>query len=298
LQDKISETTILDYLNEGEREKIISSSYKRKSPQPFVKWAGGKRSIINDLLDNKPNEFNHYFEPFVGGGALFFTLYDRKEITKATISDINLDLILTYSVIQKDPEILVEKLQVHKDNNNKEYFYKIRKQHDIKNPIEKAARFLYLNKTCYNGLFRVNQKGEFNVPFGKYSNPNIVDKNNIFACNHALRGIDIQLGDFNKIKPKKGDFVYFDPPYHPTKSDSFTSYTKLDFREEDQRKLKDLANKLSSKGVQIMLSNSNTEFIKELYKDDFDIITVKAPRMVNCKSDERIPVMELLIKNY
>lgn len=264
---------------------------------PFVKWVGGKRGVIQELISRLPEKFNDYYEPFVGGGALFFTLNGK--LKKAFLSDMNTDLVITYSVIKKEPEKLLEQLRKHKKNHNKEYYYKIRALTNLEDPIQVASRLIYLNKTCFNGLWRTNSKGVFNVPMGSYTNPNIVSEDNIWQCNRVLKKAKITYSDFTKIKPNKDDFVYLDPPYHPTDDLSFTKYTQGDFTEKDQIRLRDFAFELHKKGVKVMISNSNTEFIKDIYKHkDFHIHFIDAPRLVNCKSDKRKPIKEVLITNY
>lgn len=268
-----------------------------KAPYPFVKWAGGKRSIISELKDRLPVKFNNYYEPFVGGGALFFEIYST--LKKAYLSDVNFYLIMAYTVIKKDPKALIELLKKHAKNNSDDYYYKVRAWHELQDPIEISARFIYLNKTCYNGLYRVNKKGEFNVPVGKYPNPNIISEENIMTCHKAFKNVQIEYKDFSEIKADKNDFVYFDPPYHPTNETSFTAYSKLDFTEKDQIKLAEFAIALHHKEVKVMLSNSNTKFIKDLYKSSiFKTKVVNAPRLVNCKGNGRNAVEELLITNY
>lgn len=264
---------------------------------PFVKWVGGKRSIIDELITRLPAKFNHYFEPFVGGGALFFALSGR--LAEAFLSDTNFDLVVTYNAIRKDPELLLTHLAKHARKHSKEYFYKVRAQHKLQDPLEIAARFIYLNKTCFNGLYRVNKSGEFNVPIGRYTNPGIVQAANIMACNRVLQKAKIEYHEFDSIAPSKGDFVYFDPPYHPTNETSFTSYTKLDFSEKDQMRLRDFALKIHQKGVFVMLSNSDVPYIRSLYASSpFKIASVQAPRNVNCKSGKRGNVGEVVITNY
>jgi DNA adenine methylase len=169
---------------------------------------------------------------------------------------------------------------------------------DLQDPIKNSARFIYLMKTCFNGLYRVNKENEFNTPIGSYKNPNICDKTNILAVNKALQYADIKYQDFTKISPNKGDFVYFDPPYHPTTEDSFTKYLSGGFAETDQTRLKDFALELTNAGVNVMISNSDAEFIVDIYKKNFNIAKVSAPRVVNCKADKRQPVFETLITNY
>lgn len=266
---------------------------------PFVKWAGGKRSIIDKLEENLPNEFGDYYEGFVGGGALFFHLFNLGCIEQAFLSDVNIDLMLAYKVIQQDLETLIEKLKQHKEKHDKEYYYRVRDKQHLQDPIEVAARFIYLNKTCYNGLYRVNKKGEFNVPIGTYKNPGIVQEDNLRLVNRALQFADLKYQSFEKIQPKENDFVYFDPPYHPVNGSSFTSYTKLDFSEDDQTKLRDFALELHKAGVLVMLSNSNTDFIQKLYKNPpFTVRIVHAPRNVNSKASGRDSVEEVLITTY
>lgn len=206
---------------------------------------------------------------------------------------------MTYAVIKKDPENLITKLRLHAIKDSDEHYYKVRARHSLQDPIDIAARFIYLNKTCYNGLYRVNLKGEFNVPRGKYANPDIAQRSNIMACSLALQKATVSYREFDAIAPNTGDFVYFDPPYHPTVSNSFTKYTKLDFSEKDQQRLRDFALRLHKDGVKVMLSNSDTAFIHALFAGEpWRIFTVRAPRNVNCKSDGRGLVNELLITNY
>jgi DNA adenine methylase len=264
--------------------------------KPFVKWVGGKRSIVNELLQRIPKQIKNYYEPFVGGGALFFEIYNMADFSY--LSDLNSDLVITYNIIKKDPQALIKLLNIHKDNHNEEYYYQIRAMQDLQDPIKNSARFIYLMKTCFNGLYRVNKENEFNTPIGSYKNPNICDKTNILAVNKALQYADIKYQDFTKISPNKGDFVYFDPPYHPTTEDSFTKYLSGGFTETDQTRLKDFALELTNAGVNVMISNSDAEFIVDIYKKNFNIAKVSAPRVVNCKADKRQPVFETLITNY
>ena len=264
--------------------------------EPFVKWVGGKRGLVDRITENMPATFEDYYEPFVGGGALFFSLADR--IKKATISDRNVELMITYKVIQKHPLKLIEILKQHKENHSEKYYYEVRATNPD-DPIETAGRFIYLNKTCYNGLYRVNNSGIFNVPMGSYDNPLIVQEENIMACHKALKNTTILSGDFENIEPKANDFVYFDPPYHPTTEASFTKYTKEDFAETEQSRLRDFIAILTKRGVKVMLSNSKTDFINELYSSkSFFTTVVDASRMVNCKPNKRNRVEELLITNY
>lgn len=278
------------------------TSVKRNGlAQPFVKWAGGKRSLLNAIEPLLPSKFNNYYEPFVGGGALFFALANR--ITKAYLSDNNLDLVITYQVIKKDPMPLIKQLKELKAGHSREQYYRVRDEEPSKdNFVELAARFIYLNKTCFNGLWRVNKSGKFNVPIGDYKNPNIADEVNLMACHHALQNATITYHDYRMVdpRPQRGDFCYFDPPYHPTNDDSFTAYTKENFTERNQKELRDFALELHRAGVYVMLSNSKTKLIKDLYGDRrvFHLHPVQAPRTVNCKGGGRGAVDEYLITTY
>lgn len=264
---------------------------------PFLKWVGGKRGIINELKNRLPNDFENYYEAFVGGGALFFEI--APTLKTAYLSDTNIDLVITYSVIKKEPEKLIDLLKIHQLKHSNDYYYQIRAMQHLADPIEIAARMIYLNKTCFNGLYRVNKRGEFNVPVGKYTNPGICQEENILACSKALQNVIIKYLDYTKTKPQKGDFIYFDPPYHPTDETSFTAYSMLGFTEKDQSDLANYCTELHKKGVKVMISNSNTRFIRELYKSNiFKIGIVNAPRMVNCKPGGRNSVEEVLITNY
>lgn len=264
---------------------------------PFVKWVGGKRSLIKDLMARFPQRFGTYWEPFAGGGALFFGIHER--INGAVLSDFNLDLVITYNVIKMEHEALIDKLETHAEFHGKEYYYSVRHQHDLQDSIDVAARFIYLNKTCYNGLYRVNKKGEFNVPIGSYDNPEIVNRANIKACHRALQRAVIQFQEFEAIEPLPGDLVYCDPPYHPVSSTSFTKYTKYDFGEEAQIRLRDFLLGLHNNGVNVILSNSDTPLIRDLYEPTvWNSDVVKAPRNVNSKASGRGRVDELIIRNY
>lgn len=264
---------------------------------PFVKWVGGKRSVVDDLVARFPTTFNRYWEPFVGGGALFFGIHDR--LTEAVLSDSNLDLVLTYNVVKIDPVALAHRLEAHAKKHNETYYYRVRGQHDLQDPIEVAARLIYLNKTCYNGLYRVNKKGEFNVPMGSYDKPEIVRRDNIKACNAALQKARIEFREFDTISPVSGDLVYFDPPYHPVSSTSFTKYTKTDFGDQEQEKLRDFALRLHKEGVHVILSNADTPLIRNLYRGPiWHFAVVKVPRNVNSRPTGRGAVDEFIITNY
>ena len=264
---------------------------RNKLVQPVLKWAGGKRQLLPEIEKYIPNlnEIKSYYEPFLGGGAVLFNLQPKKAI----VNDTNTDLINLYEVIKEDVDELIEDLKKHK--NNKDYFYELRaldrteKYKELSN-IERASRIIYLNKTCFNGLFRVNKSGEFNVPFGNYKNPNIVNEITL-NCDfeEALKGI------------RKGSYVYFDPPYDPVSdSSSFTGYTLDGFNKSDQIRLKKLCDKLNNKGVKFLLSNSATDFIIDLYNEnkDFKIEIVSATRNINADAHKRGEINEVLIRNY
>ncbi len=275
------------------------SEHPRTETYPIVKWAGGKRGILSELLDNMPESYGRYFEPFVGGGALFFRLQPEN----AYISDTNGELVALYLAVRDNAEELVESLSLHE--NSKEYFMRIRNadrtaEYEGWSNVRKASRLVYLNRTCFNGLYRVNSKGYFNVPFGNYGNPKIADKTNILNCSKLLRKTEIRLADFSAVLDlaRRGDFVYFDPPYAPLGAASnFTSYTKEGFGARRQTELCMLCKKLDSMGVKFMLSNSDTEFTNELYSG-FEIKKVFAARAINSKADGRGKISEILVKNY
>jgi DNA adenine methylase len=229
-----------------------------------------------------PKQFETYWEPFVGGGALFWELVNTDKIKDAVLSDINLELIMTYREIKTDPSRLLEKLKQHSKLHSYDYYYNTRMQYNLENPVEISARFLYLNKTCYNGLYRVNSKGEFNVPMGKYINPDIVQEHILCSCHKALQRASIECRDFSTIKPKRGDFIYLDPPYYPVNSVSFTRYTDIDFTERDHVKLADFACQLRDRDIFVMISNSDTAFIRNLYiQRGFCIHAISEQRMIN-----------------
>ena len=278
-----------DFLIARAKETQAKLSLLDGKASPFVKWVGGKRSILKDIKKHFPTSFNNYYEPFVGGGAVFFDLGAKNSF----ISDLNLELITTYLIIKKDVENLIQLLEIHKSNHCEEYFYKIREKQFLENAVELSARFIYLNKTCYNGLYRVNKKGEFNSPFGKYKNPNIVDVDNLRLCSSYLQNVSIKYQDYSQINPKTDDFVYFDPPYHNT----FIGYNSNVFDENKQIELRKFCDKLTNKGVKFLLSNSDTEFIREQYKS-YTIYEITAPRFINCKAENRTNGKELLILNY
>jgi DNA adenine methylase len=273
--------------------------------RPFLKWVGGKAQLLSQFEQYYPKDFNNYFEPFIGGGALFFNLSP----TKAHINDVNATLISAYKNIKNNPEEvmkILKKLETEykngDDESKKELFYKIREKFNYMpdSELKKSAYLIFLNKTCFNGMYRENSKGGFNTPFGKAKNPTILDRENILLVSKVLQHTKLTSVSFEKAvsEARKGDFVYFDPPYHPlTETAKFTSYHKDSFTKEDQLKLKDVFVELDKKGCYVMLSNSHTPFINDIYKK-YRRETVMANRAINCKASGRGKIKELLILNY
>lgn len=322
----------MKYINKKpEPLKVKDLFYKYSlGAKPFLKWAGGKTQLLKQFVNYFPPELKNgsiknYYEPFLGGGAVFFFIAQNYPLKKAYLSDVNEDLILTFSVVQRNVNELIDELSILKakyfkksEQKRENYFYKIREQFNtekgkinciIYNPswISHAARLIFLNKTCFNGLFRLNRKGEFNVPFGRYKNPGILDEENLMNANRVLQIAEIFLTDFKKIKNIIRDdfFIYFDPPYRPiSNTSSFTSYSKYDFTEDDQKRLAKFYYELGVNGNKLMLSNSdpknenpNDHFFETLY-NKFNIIRVQANRMINCNGNKRGKINELLILNY
>lgn len=301
--------SILNYF--GEDNKIGSlRNFKRRQnkknkkivavPHPFIKWAGGKKQLLGQIDKYLPKNFIRYLEPFVGGGALFFYLLPNRVI----LIDNNEGLINCYRVIQNKIGELINSLKKHK--NEKNYFYKIRSIDRIPeefkklSAVERASRTMFLNKCCFNGLYRVNSKGEFNVPFGKYENPKFCDEENLLAVNTVLKGVQIINGDFKECLElaEKDDFIYFDPPYQPVSTTAnFTSYTKENFNKMDQVRLFKVYEELDNRGCKVMLSNSYNEFILDLYKK-YNLKTVYAKRAINSDASGRGQIKEVLIINY
>ena len=263
--------------------------------KPFVKWAGGKAKLLSELYKYVP-KYKTYYEPFVGGGALFFA----QTPDNAVISDTNGELINAFHIVRDDVQGLISKLSEFV--NCKSLYMDVRALNPLLlDPVERAARFIYLNKTCYNGLYRVNTKNEFNVPFGNYKNPNFCDQSTLKACSRVLAKSNVEifaLGFQNILdKPQEADFVYLDPPYFPVDTTSFVGYSKNGFGKKDHEDLATMFEQMSERGVRVLLSNSNTEWVKERYKE-FSIIEVTGNRSIGAKGDSRGKVKELLIKNY
>ena len=272
--------------------------------KPFVKWAGGKRQIIDKLKKYVPEEFNTYYEPFVGGGALLFEL----EPKNAVINDSNEELINVYKVLCNEDKFnkMIRNLNSHETNHSEEYYYELRNKDRSKSSFNRladytrAARTIYLNKACFNGLYRVNSKNEFNVPFGKKLKVNTYEGSNLRLVSYYLttNKIEILNDDFEKAvgNAKQGDFIYFDPPYDSDTS-TFNSYTEDGFGKEEQVRLARVFKDLSDKGCYVMLSNHNTKLINELYKD-FNIHVIEAKRNINANGKKRGKVEEVIITNY
>lgn len=286
--------------------RIANYDNKHKSIlKPFVKWAGGKTQVLSRIKDYMPTSFNQYFEPFIGGGALFFDITP----TKATINDSNTELMITYKCFQdsNDYMMMIDEIKKHEQNHSEDYYYLVRDMDREENYTTlpnhiKAARLIYLNKACFNGLYRVNAKGYFNVPSGKKEKVKAYDKE-LFDNLHEFlsnKSIRIMNTDFKEAvkNANEGDFVYFDPPYDTLdEKDSFTSYTKDCFGKEEQIKLANVFKELSENKVKVMLSNHNTAFIRDLYKD-FNIHVIEAKRMINSNANGRGNVEEVIITNY
>lgn len=267
--------------------------------RPFLKWAGGKSQLLADILDRFPSSFGTYHEPFVGSGALFFRLACEGRLKKVSLSDINRNLIDTWTALRDDVEVVISYLLDH--INDPDWFYRVRSQDPAQLvPAERAARMIYLNKTCFNGLYRENRAGHFNVPFGRYSNPNICDADNLRAVSRLLKPVDITCRPYDLVleRAKAGDLVYFDPPYHPiSATSSFTGYDRHGFGIEDQKRLRDTFTELSNRGVHVLLSNSDTPAIRELYSN-FKIDQVFATRAINSKADKRGKVAEVIVRSF
>jgi DNA adenine methylase len=298
--------------------------------KPFLKWAGGKTQLVEEIIKYLPRELGNglirkYAEPFVGGGALFFHIAQTYDIDEFLIADVNEELVLAYQTIRKDVSSLIELLKEMElkyyrlsPDQQRDYYYSIRSQFNEKRTeinyhsfqeswIERTAQIIFLNRTCFNGLFRVNSKGEFNVPFGRYRNPLICAEENLRQVSELLQRTKIQLGDFTDCESfvSLNTFVYFDPPYRPiSKTSSFTSYSRYDFDDAAQLRLASFYRLLNEKGAKLMLSNSDPKnedptdhFFEDAYRD-FLIVRVRANRMINSDARKRGPINELLIMNY
>jgi len=272
----------------------------KKDIPSFIKWAGGKKQLLEQFKPLFPKKIERYFEPFVGGGAVALYIIKTYQPNEIFLSDINEELVNCLNVIKTDVKNLIKLLKKIKENHNKETYYKIRSEDPkLLCEVDRAARFIYLNKTCFNGLYRVNKKGGFNVPIGSYKDPAIYKEGDLIEISKLLENAKIDVLQFyDAVKDaKKGDFIYFDPPYDPIKKESFTTYTKEAFLEKEQKHLASVFNELDKKGCNVMLSNSDTKFINNLYKEH-KIRIVKATRMINSDASKRGKINEVVITNY
>jgi DNA adenine methylase len=265
-------------------------------PRPFLKWAGGKAKLIPQYSPHFPRSFSTYYEPFLGGGAIFFHLLPKRSI----LMDINPELVNVYRCVRDRVEELIGLLREHRDRHNPTYYYFIRSWAEG-GEVERAARLLYLNKTCFNGLYRENSKGQFNVPLGRYKNPGIFDPDLLRATSAVLQTAEIWENPFETIlhyARTAQDFVYFDPPYYPISSTSnFTAYNRYSFNQEDQIRLRNTFVELAQRGVRVMLSNSDCPFVRELYQG-FNIQTILAARAINSNAEKRGKITEVLVTSY
>lgn len=281
--------------------KKSNKNMKKEAIPSLIKWAGGKKQLLEQFEPLFPKKIEKYFEPFVGGGSVaLYLLKTHPEIKKIYLSDINTELITVYNVVKQNVEELISLLKKYKLEHNKEFYYLMRNK-NIKELIDVqiAARFIYLNRTCFNGLYRVNSKGGFNVPMGSYKNPTICNETDLREISKLLQKDDIVTAQFYEAvkSAKTGDFIYFDPPYYPLNKQSFTTYTKDNFLEKEQEKLAEVFRELDKKGCKVMLSNSDCDFIKNLYKG-YKIHFVQATRMINCDATKRGKINEVVITNY
>lgn len=271
--------------------------------KPFLKWAGGKRQLLPELRKHVPKTFRHYYEPFIGAGALLFDLLPQQ----AVINDMNAELMNCYRVVRDNVDELLTVLHKHQIRHCPDYYYTVREwdrkpSYRRRLPVNRAARLIYLNRTCYNGLFRVNSQGQFNVPCGRYKNPPIVNENVLREVNAYLRKsrLEIRHGDFSQAVKEAGkeDFVYLDPPYDPlSETASFTAYAAKGFDREEQRRLHEVFCELDARGCKVLLSNARTPFIENLYKA-YRIKHIKALRHINSNPKGRTGAGEVLVKNY
>lgn len=283
----------------------LNAKERSRNAKPFLKWAGGKQQLLKQFEPYLPHQFARYVEPFLGGGALFFHLWNTQRLPEQVcLFDTNRELVNVYNVVRDQLEPLIEQLLVHQSNHSHDYYYAIRSldrriEHTL-NPLEAAARTIYLNKTCYNGLYRVNSKGQFNVPVGSYKNPTVLQEETLRQASAALQSAQIESRDFRTLPhiAAPGDFIYFDPPYDPvSKTSSFTSYTAGSFTDQDQRDLADVYGALTQMGCICMLSNSHTPFICTLYQN-YRVETVQASRAINSNASGRGAITEVLVLNY
>ena len=283
--------------------RLLKNSVTDCAPRPFMKWAGGKGQLLSILIHHyqQARPVGRYHEPFLGGGALFFHLFGHHALERKTpfLSDANARLMEAYECVARDVETVIELLRQHATYHSEAHFYGVRGVVP-EQPVLRAARLIYLNRTCFNGLYRENSRGEFNVPMGRYKNPNICDAENLRAVSQALGRASLACRGYEESAKAvaEGDFVYLDPPYHPLSStSSFTSYNAADFGEADQRRLAEVYRELHERGAKLLLSNSDTPLVRDLYRD-FKVEEVQASRNLNSKAAGRGKITELLIRNY
>jgi DNA adenine methylase len=273
--------------------------------QPFLKWAGGKSQLLEQFESFFPSSIRSYSEPFLGGGAVFFHLKARFPKMRAVLRDNNAELINCYQVVRDEVDQLMRQLDQHLQEfraQGEPYYYKVRGQQQLNGTAERAARMIFLNKTCYNGLWRVNGRGQFNVPIGSYrpEKVSLYDRSNLLASSRALREVDLAVQDFGQtlIAAKANDFIYVDPPYYPlSRTANFTSYTQEVFGQAEQKRLAELFTEAAGRGAQLMLSNSDTPLTRQLYAG-FNLQTVQARRAVNCDGAKRGRISELVVLSY
>lgn len=284
--------------------RIIPFSERETPVLPlFLKWAGGKLQLIEQFENLFPPDFCNYYEPFIGSGAVFFYLKSKSKPNKVILSDTNEELINCFAVVRDKPSELIEVLLNHRKRHSKQYYYEVRDlESERLDSVSRAARMIYLNKTCFNGLYRVNSKGEFNVPFGDYKNPSIFNRNTLYRASQMLQDAVLRVMTFDKVLDFAGkdDFVYFDPPYIPlSKTSSFTRYSKSEFSIKEQNQLSEVFRALDSMGCFVMLSNSDHSLIRELYRDyDKNIVVVRAKRKINSVGSKRGAINEIVVTNY
>jgi DNA adenine methylase len=265
------------------------------SPRPFLKWAGGKSQLIQQYLPYFPTSYHTYYEPFLGGGAIFFHLLPQQ----AVLTDINPALVNVYECVRDRVEAMIELLKNHEQSHSLDHYYQTRSQQPT-SKLEQAARLIYLNKTCFNGLYRENAKGEFNVPMGKYKKPAVCQADLLRSVSQALSRVNLSIQSFDTVlhHATDQDFVYFDPPYHPISiTSSFTSYSRYAFGVAEQERLRDTFAQLAKRGVKVMLSNSDCPFIQDLYQD-FMIHQILASRTINSNAQKRGKIAEVLVTSF
>lgn len=278
---------------------IARNTFAPYRAAPFLKWAGGKTQLLEDILAHLPERMRTYYEPFIGGGAVFFALASERRFQSAVIGDQNPELVNVYRVVRDQVNDLIEALAEHaRHATDPEYFYEVRaREQGAASAVARAARLIFLNKTCFNGLYRVNRRGQFNVPFGRYANPRVLNEAGLRACAEALRGVDIVEGDFERLasRARAGDGIYFDPPYVPlSATSSFTSYSALPFGPAEQARLDRVYRSCCARGATAVLSNSDCEETRALYRG-LEIHTVHATRAINSVAAKRGAVKEVLV---